>query len=93
MVTDTKQVRVNIYLDDPEMKREIKIAAANRSVTQSAYCVEAIRQRLERERSVETAAGSRPRSRDAAKALDRLRVEIGPVGIPVRDLIDEGRRG
>lgn len=93
MVADTKQVRVNIYLDDPEMRREIKIAAANRGVTQSAYCVEAIRQRLERERSAETAAGSRQRSRDVAKALDQLRAEIGPVGIPVRDLIDEGRRG
>ncbi|MGB5162383.1 MAG: CopG family transcriptional regulator [Thermoanaerobaculia bacterium] len=93
MTTEPPQARVNIYLDDPDLKREIKIAAANRGVTQSAYCVEAIRQRLERERSAETAAGSRQRSRDVAKALDQLRAEIGPVGIPVRDLIDEGRRG
>ena len=93
MTTEPTQIRVNIYLDDPDLKREIKIAAANRGVTQSAYCVEAIRQRLERERSADTAAGSRQRSRDVAKALDQLRAEIGPVGIPVRDLIDEGRRG
>jgi len=93
MTTEPPQVRVNIYLDDPDLKREIKIAAANCGVTQSAYCVEAIRQRLERERSAEPAAGSRQRSRDVAKALDQLRAEIGPVGISVRDLIDEGRRG
>jgi hypothetical protein len=37
-------------------------------------------------------AESRNRMRLAAQALDRLRREIGPVGIPVRDLIAHGRR-
>jgi hypothetical protein len=83
---------VNIYLDDSDLKREIKIAAANRGVTLSAYCVDAIRQKLDRDRSVET-EGSDRRRRDVAEAADRLRAEIGPVGIPVRELIDEGRRG
>jgi len=91
MTAQAAQVRVNIYLDEPELKREIKIAAAQRSVTLSAYCVEAIRQRLTRDLSV-GAAGSREKSRDEALAMDRLRAEIGPIGIPVRELIDEGRK-
>jgi len=93
MPTEPAQVRVNIYLDDPDMKREIKIAAANRGVTQSAYCVQAIRQRLESERTAETASDTKHRRREVAEALDQLQAEIGPVGIPVRELIDEGRRG
>lgn len=28
---------------------------------------------------------------EAAMTLDRLREEIGPIGFPVRDLIDDGR--
>jgi len=82
---------VNIYLDDPGLKREIKIAAANRGVTLSAYCVEAIEQRLTREQP-ESGAEKEVSSQSAAEALDRLRDEIGPIGIPVRELIDEGRR-
>lgn len=91
-MADPTPVRVNIYLEDPDMKREIKIAAANRGVTLSAYCVEAIRQKLGRDGSEGTRESSR-KSRFAAEALDRLRAEIGPIGIPIRELIDEGRRG
>jgi hypothetical protein len=32
-----------------------------------------------------------PTPQEAAKTLDRLREEIGPLGFPVRDLIDDGR--
>ena len=92
MATNPKQIRVNIYLDDPEMKREIKIAAANRSLSQSAYCVEAIRQQLDKDRTEVTEERVGQRIQEAAGALDRLRHEIGRVGIPVRELIDEGRR-
>ena len=84
------QVRVNIYLDDPDLKREIKIAAANGGVTLSAYCVEAIQQRLAREQS-QMVRKAKPTTLDAAQAMDQLRGEIGPIGIPVRELIDEGR--
>ncbi len=93
MATEINRDRVNIYLDDPEMKREIKIAAAKRSISQSAYCVEAIRQQLDQDRTEVTEERAGQRMQDAAEALDRLRREIGRVGIPVRELIDEGRRG
>lgn len=40
-------------------------------------------------------AQSHPRNpltpREAAMALDRLREEIGPLGFPIRDLVDDGR--
>jgi len=92
MTSETAHVRVNIYLDDSDLKRDIKIAAAKLGVTQSAYCVDAIRQKLDGDRSVEPEV-PKQKKRDVAEALDRLRSEIGPVGIPVRDLIDEGRVG
>jgi hypothetical protein len=87
----TVQVRVNIYLDDPGLRTEIKVAAANQGVSLSAYCVDAIRERLSRARSSVTAQ-SKLKRRETAAALDRLRSEIGPIGISVRELIDEGRR-
>jgi len=91
MPDEPKHVRVNIYLDDPELKREIKIAAAKRGVTLSAFCVEAIRHELTGDGSEKTQ--ETPKSAlIAGEALDRLRAEIGPVGIPVRELIDEGRK-
>jgi hypothetical protein len=38
--------RLNIYLDDPELRTRIRIAAASDNVSLSAYCLEAIRRRL-----------------------------------------------
>ena len=91
-MSETAQVRVNIYLDDPVLKREIKVAAARQGVSLSAYCVEAIQEKLSTTRSVGIVE-SELEQRDAAAALDRLRAEIGPISISVRELIDEGRRG
>ncbi len=90
-MSETIPVRVNIYLDDPELKRKIKVAAANGGVTLSAYCVEAIEEKLSRARS-RAIATSELEQRETAAALDRLRTEIGPIGISVRELIDKGRR-
>ena len=85
------QVRVNIYLDDPGLKRDIKMAAADQGVSLSTYCVEAIRDRLKRSRS-DVAAQQLRKHQGSAAELDRLRTEIGPIGISVRELIDEGRK-
>lgn len=83
--------RLNIYLDDPHLHETIRVAAARRGITLSAYCVEAIRQRLA-EDGLLPAATVESTPQAAAQALDRLRRQIGPIGIPVRDLIAEGRR-
>ncbi len=79
--------RINIYLDDPGLHTEVCLAASRQGVTLSAYCTEAIRRRLESER-----AGGRSSQSEAAADLDRLRERLGPIGVPVSDLIAEGRR-
>ena len=86
--------RLNIYLDSAELRRQVKIAAAGAGVSLSTWCLQAIRARLageDRARSEE--AEGRPGSpMAAAQALDRLRRRIGPIGVPVSELIREGRR-
>ncbi len=88
--------RLNIYLDDPALRQQVRLAAARQGVSLSAYCLEAIRRRLAAEGSLTPVDGeSNPgidRRHHAAEALDRLRRGIGRVGVPVADLIAEGRR-
>ena len=86
--------RINIYLHDPELRTQIKIAAARQGVTVSAYCLGAILDRLQEQSpsAVRSEGAEQPESpQDAAQALDRLRRQIGRVGVPVRELIAEGR--
>lgn len=84
-----RQSRLNIYLDEPELRQAVKIAAAKEGVTLSAYCLKAVRSRLVEEGFL---PGSSDRQAEAARAMDRLRQQIGPIGTPVRELIHEGRR-
>jgi hypothetical protein len=83
--------RLNIYLDDPNLREQIKMAAVRQGTTLSAYCLEAIRQRLTAEGFLTTPENETD-PQAAARALDRLRGQIGPIGVPVRDLVAEGRR-
>jgi hypothetical protein len=76
-------------VDSPRLREQVKIAAARSGVTVSAYCQEAIRRRLEEEGQ---AGPGRDRSRAAARALDVARRRYGPLGVPVSELIAEGRR-
>jgi hypothetical protein len=89
MPTTPRQLRLNIYLDEPDLRQAVKIAAAKEGVTQSAYCVKAVRRQLVEEGFL---PGSSERQAEAARAMDRLRRQIGPIGVPVRELIEEGRR-
>ena len=89
MPTTPRQLRLNIYLDEPDMRQAVKIAAAKEGVTLSAYCVKAVRRQLVEEGFL---PGSSERQAEAARAMDRLRRHIGPIGVPVRELIHEGRR-
>ena len=100
MSTSQTYPRLNIYLDSGELRRRIKIAAASAGVSLSAWCLQAIRARLQSEGESGADAGDpavgaagRPGSPvAAAEALDRLRRQIGPIGVPVSELIQEGRR-
>ncbi|GIX47829.1 MAG: hypothetical protein KatS3mg131_2040 [Candidatus Tectimicrobiota bacterium] len=83
--------RLSIYLDDPRLREHIKTAALRRGMTLSAYCLEAIRQRLAADGFLPSSE-THTQPRAAAEALDRLRHQIGPIGVRVRKLIEEGRR-
>jgi hypothetical protein len=79
--------RLSVYLDDPSLRETVKIAAARRGVSISAYVLQALRDQLSREGLLH----DERTAQEAARVLDALRAQVGPIGIPVRDLIDEGR--
>lgn len=78
--------KVSIYLGDPELRRRLKLAAARRDTTISAFCEEAIREKLAREESAVPGT-----ARAAAKRLDERRARFGPIKISTADLVKEGR--
>ena len=83
-----ERARINIYLDSPETRGRIRVAAARRGMSISAYCAEAIRRQLEGE----TEEPDRERMLRAARRMDRNRLRTGRIGIPVSELIREGRK-
>ncbi|HKP54814.1 MAG TPA: hypothetical protein VJ183_19440 [Chloroflexia bacterium] len=93
--SDSTYPGIIIYLDNPELRTRIKLAAARKGVTVSAYCVEAIRRRIEEEDFDENATAQKDDALSphlAAQASDDLRRSIGRIGVPVSELISEGRR-
>jgi len=86
----TRKARLGLYLEDGEIKKQIKIAAAKRSISTTAYCAEAIRERLQRDGEMSDKVD---RDRLALLSrMDKLRQEIGPVGATTAELVEEGRR-
>lgn len=80
--------KISIYLGDPELRRRLKVAAAQRDISVSAFCEEAIRAKLQKEEgdtALETA-------RSAARRLDEKRDKLGPVDVQTWELVKEGRR-
>lgn len=49
MRINRKKARLNIYLPDPAIRREIKSAAAKRDISASEYCLHAIVELLDRD--------------------------------------------
>jgi len=86
----TKKARLGIYLEDDEMKRHVKIAAAKRGTTVTDYCAEAIEERLMRDGEI--ASERKAKGQTILQRMDELRKDIGPIGMRVSELIDEGRR-
>ena len=80
--------RLQIYLDDPMLQEKVKIAAARRRMSLSAYTLMALRRQLAEDGLLSAAESPE----EAARALDELRRRIGPMGISVAELIEEGRR-
>ena len=86
----TKKARLGLYLEDEAIRRQIKVAAANRGMSTTAYCAQAIKERLLRDGEV-TEKADRNKKVSLAR-MDRLRRDIGPIGMPAAELVEEGRR-
>lgn len=84
-----KKVRLGLYLEDEEVKKHIKIAAAKRGMSTTAYCEEAIKEKLVKEG--ELSDKERERRKALLARMDKLREEIGPIGTTVSELVKEGR--
>jgi DNA-binding MarR family transcriptional regulator len=74
----------------PVLRPWVEEAAAESGQSVSDYCRQAVRERLAAE-GLLPGAGQQSAA-EAAQALDRLRRKVGPIGVPVRELIQEGRR-
>lgn len=85
-----KKTRLGLYLEDELMIRRIKVAAAKRGLSATAYCAQAIKERLVRDGEISDKTDGNKKALLAQ--MDRLRQEIGPVGMPTAEFIDEGRR-
>ena len=85
-----KKARLGLYLEDEEIKKRIKIAAARRGVSTTAYCAEAIIQRLVKEGEINDDAGRKKKALLAR--MDELRKQIGPLKIQASELVKAGRR-
>lgn len=85
-----KKARLGLYLADVEIKKQIKIAAAKRGMSTTAYCAEAIEERLRREGEM---GDKIDRTKIALLSrMDKLKKAIGPVGKRAAELVKEGRR-
>jgi len=85
-----KKARLGLYLDGERMKRQVKVAAAKRGVSVTAYCSEAIKERLIRDGEIAELADENRKV--LLTLMDRLRQEIGPIGISAANLVKTGRR-
>ena len=86
----TKKARLGLYLGDEAIRRQIKIAAAKRGMSTTAYCTQAIKERLVKDGEISDKADGNKMALLAK--MDRLRQDIGPVGMPAAELVEEGRR-
>ena len=87
-----RKARLGLYLEGEEIKRQIKVAAAKRGMTATDYCARAIEERLVRD-GERGKSGDRDTGRTAfLSRMDEFRQEIGPVGIPTAELVEEDRR-
>jgi len=86
-----KKARLGLYLEDEEIKRQIKVAAAKRGMTTTDYCARAIEERLMKDGERDNNNEARDKAALLSR-MDKLRQEIGPIGAPTAELVEEGRR-
>jgi len=88
METGITRRKISIYLADPELRRRLKVAAAQRDISISAFCEEAIRAKLQNE-EVNAALEA---ARRAARRLDEKRNKLGSLDVQTWELVKDGRR-
>jgi plasmid stability protein len=81
--------KISIYLNDPELRRRLKVAAAQRDISVSAFCEAAIRAELQKGEQVDAALEA---ARKAAGRLDEKRARIGRLDVETWELVKVGRR-
>jgi len=87
----TNKARLDLYLRDDEIKRQVKVAAANRGMTATDYCAQAIEERLTRDGERSARDDNRNKTAFLAR-MDKLREEIGSIDMSIAELVEEGRR-
>ena len=85
-----KKARLGLYLEDEDIKRQIKVAAAKRGISTTAYCAQAIEDRLKREGELNDMTTKNKLA--LLSQMDNLSKEIGPIKKIAAELIKEGRR-
>jgi len=85
-----KKARLGLYLEDEAIRRQIKVAAAKRGLSTTAYCAQAIKERLVKDGEITDKPDGNKKALLAR--MDRLRRDIGPVGMLTAELVEAGRR-
>lgn len=85
-----KKARLGLYLEDEAIRRQIKVAAAKRGLSMTAYCTQAIKERLVKDGEIIDKTDGNKKALLAR--MDRLRQDIGPVGMLTAELVEAGRR-
>lgn len=83
----TRKARIGLYLENEEIKRQIKMVAAKRGISTTAYCAQAIEDRLKRDGEV---SGINEKKAFLSR-IEKLKKEIGTVETAA-ELVKEGRR-
>ena len=86
-----KKARLGLYLKDEEIKRRIKIAATIQGMTTTDYCAQAIEERLARD-GMGSIADVDKSHKVFLSNMDKLRQEIGSIGVSTAELVNEGRK-
>lgn len=87
MIRDT--ARMNIYLDDPDLRRRVRVAAARQNISISEFCQIA----LEKELASDGARLTPSLDPDAVERwMEDIARRFGPVGVSAAELVEEGRR-
>ncbi len=89
--------RLEIYLPDEETRRRVKLAAASRDQKISAYCTEAILERLEQDEE-QSASNSQKQVEELRAWQQQVRAKLKGKTIPdtaeiIRQLREERARG